>query len=539
MECSKDDINEARCYALAKRKLLSRSYLSNGNKASNEVGAKKFVASFFRASRLHFIGTWKQRFQEFISHYPEPPKHTSGPESETWILHVDMDAFFASVSVCDLPQLRNVPIAICWGESSGHSEISCANYAARRHNVRAGEWMKIALKKCPDLVTFPFEFEKYTEVGLTLYSILLNVVPFVQGLSCDEAFLDVSSIVPDNTESSVKAIAEDIRSLVYSKTKCTVSIGAGRNMFLARLATKNAKPNGFFCIDECYSGLGPSRKKLLHRIGQLKVGELPSIGYSTTKVLNGMNIYTCADLQKTSEKLLTDTFGDKLGVKMYKLCRGIDGRPWKSSRETERKSISSQISYGVRMKTENDCVEFLDQLSSNTIDRLINDKSILSAKSVSLKVWKAKANANPYMQKGFLGHGQCNIIQRQKKYPIMARDRKSLAHIVFSIFKEMKIHPEEVRGMGITLSDLVKRKPNSIVQAFQMARKTSMVSMNISSGKNVDILKAILFRHSSPSRLTLPKIKLSKKARLKQRKSAVNWNEVQYYLSCSSTISRR
>ena len=198
-------------------------------------------------------------------------------------MHVDMDCFFASVSLRNRPELQGVPIAVAHSNhSAGHSEISCVNYSARRTGIHAGEWSASAKSKCaatethnaairvlnlrpvvatapmhavvapsappsfacrcPDLVVIPYEFDAYQEVSERVYSIFLRHTALVQPLSCDEAYLDVS------TCGDAEAEAAQMRREILAETGCTASIGIGPTLLAARMATKKGKPNGMFRV---------------------------------------------------------------------------------------------------------------------------------------------------------------------------------------------------------------------------------------------------------------------------------------------------
>ena len=217
--------------------------VANGRvQSSRDVGAKKFVNRFFKASRLHFIGTWNERYSSLLETLPPPPAFPKYNDTDRCVLHVDMDAFFASVATRERPQYKDLPVAVCWSTNSGNtgknSEISCANYKARSYGVKAGQWTTTAKEHCPELVFFPFEFEKYAQTALDMYQRLFALTPFVIGLSCDEAFVDITHLVNAETdigtrEQRIRSIANTLRKDIFDVTKgCTVSIGASHSRLL-------------------------------------------------------------------------------------------------------------------------------------------------------------------------------------------------------------------------------------------------------------------------------------------------------------------
>eukprot|EP00613_Pedinella_sp_CCMP2098_P035372 CAMPEP_0171746180 /NCGR_PEP_ID=MMETSP0991-20121206/38635_1 /TAXON_ID=483369 /ORGANISM="non described non described, Strain CCMP2098" /LENGTH=217 /DNA_ID=CAMNT_0012345859 /DNA_START=99 /DNA_END=748 /DNA_ORIENTATION=- len=159
----------------------------------------EFVDKFFKNSRLHFIGSWKTRYQEILDSLPPPPHGIPPPPPagfERVVFHVDMDAFFASCCTVGRPELKGKPLAICHssGVASGsNSEVSTCNYEARKFGVKKGMWLGEARRLCPHLVARPYEFGKYETVAEAVYRELFAVTPWVAGLSCDEALLDVTA----------------------------------------------------------------------------------------------------------------------------------------------------------------------------------------------------------------------------------------------------------------------------------------------------------------------------------------------------------
>ena len=201
-----------------------------------------FMQSFFKASRLHFIGTWKARYQEILDSVPPPPPLPPPlAHGGRIVAHVDMDCFFCSVGVKGRPELQGQPVAVCWGdatsENAQHAEISSANYAARKFGVRAGMFIGKAKELCPQLITIPYEFDKYTSTAETMYRCLFAITPHVQGVSVDEAFADITSLVAgenvQNLKEVVIAVANRIRKEILEATGCPASVGcAGLDIYV-------------------------------------------------------------------------------------------------------------------------------------------------------------------------------------------------------------------------------------------------------------------------------------------------------------------
>ena len=204
-----------------------------------------FMETFFRASRLHYIGTWKHRYEAFLEDLPPAPKLPAprgGPGGERVILHVDMDCFFASVAALGRPELAGLPVAVSWS-SAGGGELSSCNYLARATGCRAGMRIARAKEMCPNLIVMPYEFERYSAVAIDVYRTLHELSPHVMGVSVDEAYVDVTGLDGDPVQ-----IAADIRERIVTKTGCAASVGVGPNRLIARLATKKAKPDGSYHV---------------------------------------------------------------------------------------------------------------------------------------------------------------------------------------------------------------------------------------------------------------------------------------------------
>ena len=157
---------------------------------------ENFVTDFLAASRLHFIGSWKERYFALLDTLPPPPPLPPPPLGrERTLLHVDMDCFFASVAMRNRPELEGLPVAVSWSESSkGNAEIASANYAARRCGVRNGMWLRNARELCPDIISMPYEFEAYTAAAEAMYKQVFTTTPHVMGVSVDECYADVTGL---------------------------------------------------------------------------------------------------------------------------------------------------------------------------------------------------------------------------------------------------------------------------------------------------------------------------------------------------------
>ena len=367
-----------------------------------------FLATFMKSSRLHFIGAWKERYQELLDSLPEPEPPLPPPPPpvgrERVIFHLDMDCFFASVAAAGHPELAGVPLAVCHsagGTAASASEISTCNYEARAFGVRKGMWLRDAHALCPALVTRPYEFERYAAAAESMYRALFSLTPWVLGLSCDEAVLDVTDAIyspnpetapawllaasvggelspslsssspppPSSSSSSlslsssgaVSRLAQGLRRAVFSATGCACSVGSGPTRILARVALGLAKPN------RCSTGhVHLARGAATQRaLDALPIRDLPQVGSKTAakitaalaprRTVHGGSAHggpassaagkeaplLVGELRRATREGLVKLLGAKGGA-VWDCAHGNDGGSWES-RAPPRKSVSSQV----------------------------------------------------------------------------------------------------------------------------------------------------------------------------------------------------
>ena len=410
---------------------------------SHELGAEVFVDNFLKASRLSFIGLWKRRFEALLDGLPDAPALPPSrlPGGERVLLHVDMDAYFATVALLDRPELRNTPVAVCWG--GGASEVSSCNYIARSKGVTKGMWLASALKLCPELRTLPFDFDRLQDVGERVMRALFALTPHVEGVSCDEAFVDATDLV--DSFDDVAPLLQRVRAVVQEASGgCTATVGAGPSRLVARVVGKSVKPNGARYV----------RQGVADFLAPLRVRELPSIGHAAAAKLEAAGVSTVADLQRAEEKTMKELLGAKQGANAKAMAAGVDVKPW--APRPPRRSVSTQVSWGVRMQSHAEVVTFVDKLARETAARL---RPGASGQNVTLKVWRAVQNQPEHMRKGKIGHGICDVLTRSvaARPRIGADDADRLAKAGADLFSEMKISADEVRGVGLALGGLDDR----------------------------------------------------------------------------------
>ncbi|MET3567574.1 MULTISPECIES: DNA polymerase IV [Microbacteriaceae] len=290
-------------------------------------------------------------------------------DSESAILHVDMDAFFASVELLERPDARGKPAIV--GHAGGRGVVTSATYEARRYGVRSAMPMSQALRLCPNAIILPPHYDRYTEYSAKVMDIFREVTPLVEPLSIDEAFLDVSGA--RRLLGSPRRIAELIRSRVQEETGLTCSVGVAATKFMAKLASGRAKPDGLLVIP---------RSETLAFLRPLPVGALWGVGASTQASLERMGLLTVGDLADAPLHVLQKAVGDASGRKLHELANGRDDRGIVT--ESREKSIGHENTFGTDVG-DLDVLrrEFL-RLSGRVGERL--RKHAMIARTVSIKV---------------------------------------------------------------------------------------------------------------------------------------------------------
>lgn len=245
------------------------------------------------------------------------------------IVHVDMDAFYASVEQRDRPELRGKPVVVAW--RGARSVVCAASYEARKFGVRSAMPAVTAERLCPDAIFVPPDFPRYREVSRQVRAIFLRHTDLVEPLSLDEAYLDVTR--EKTGLASATECARAIRAEIRAETGLTASAGVAPNKFLAKIASDWKKPDGLFVIrpHEVEAFLAP-----------LPVGRLPGVGKATGGALEALGITTVGELARCDPRELERRFG-RFGVRLYELAHGIDDHPVVTDRPA--KSISSEDTF--------------------------------------------------------------------------------------------------------------------------------------------------------------------------------------------------
>lgn len=319
------------------------------------------------------------------------------------------------------------------------SEIASCNYVARKAGLKNGMLVGDALKLCPNLITLPYEFEKYQEVSKILYDTVTSYTHDIEAVSCDEMLVDCTGLLQE-TGVEVDEFVSILRQEIFEKTRCTASAGLGPNILVARLATHKAKPNGQFLV---------RNKQINDFIKDQTLKNLPGVGRSMMYKLEHLHAKTCGDLQRHSLSTLKQEFGPKTGQLLFDYCRGKDDRCLQV--EYDQKSVSAEINYGIRFKDDNDMDEFLKNLSSEVESRL--KKANKQGKTITLKLMVRRPDA-PLETAKYMGHGLCNNICKSMTLAMATNQATVISKKCMSMYKALKLTASDLRGIGISIHRL-------------------------------------------------------------------------------------
>jgi DNA polymerase-4 len=338
------------------------------------------------------------------------------------IIHIDMDAFYASVEQHDNPELRGKPVAV--GGSRKRGVVAAASYEARTFGVHSAMPSVTAKRKCPDLIFVKPRFDAYKAISLQIRDIFAEYTPIIEPLSLDEAYLDVTQ----NLKGMISAthIAEEIRARIRTETELTASAGVSYNKFLAKLASDHLKPDGLFVITP--------------KMGQVFVETLPvrkfhGVGPATAKKMERLGIKTGLDLRAQTLAFLQQQFG-KAGSYNYWVARGIDERPVRADRI--RKSVGAENTFPDDLfsyeAARGALQEIIDKVWSHC------EGSGIRGRTVTLKVKFAN-----FQQ-----------ITRSRTGQMQIRTRSELEQLSNALLEPLSPVARGVRLLGVSLSSLAE-----------------------------------------------------------------------------------
>lgn len=419
-----------------------------------------FIQQYYRESRLHHLSAWRAELKAKLQAITQEKAKSQAqvrrpPGARRYIMHVDFDCFFASVSIQKHhPEYADKPVAIAHGTGSS-SEIASCNYPARKFGIKNGMWMKGALQQCPELKVLPYDFDAYEEASRQFYSCILDIDGVVQSVSIDEALVDITnqclavggsdgrgisegSIYREQAKAD--EIAQSLRDAVKEKTGCAVSVGIGGNVLQAKVALRKAKPGGQFQLKP---------DEVLDFIGSLTVQDLPGVGYSLSGKLEELGVKYVKDLRELSREKLVSTLGPKTGARLWENARGIDKT--EVGAQPMRKSVSAEINWGIRFINQEQAEDFVRNLAAELHRRLV--ENLVKGKQLTLRVMRRSADA-PLDPVKHLGHGKCDVFNKSVMIGVATNSAEVISKEAIAMLRSFCFSPGDIRGLGIQMTKL-------------------------------------------------------------------------------------
>jgi len=337
------------------------------------------------------------------------------------ILHIDMDAFYASVEQHDSPRLKGKPVVV-GGSPSGRGVVAAASYEARKYGIHSAMPAYRAVKLCPNAVFVKPRFHRYKEVSDAIRAIFKEYTDLVEPLSLDEAYLDITKNKKDIR--SARKIAELIKQQIREQTGLTASAGVAVNKFLAKIASDLDKPDGLAVI---------TPEKMIPFLEKLPVGKFHGIGRATEARMHSMQIFTGSDLKKLSETELVQKFG-KPGYFYYNIVRGIDEREVKPNRI--RKSVGAENTYSSDLETMPEIRDKLKDIAHKVSQRMVEADAL--GRTITLKV----------------RYSNFESVTRSQTLDFMINEEEMLYDTAHELLEHTEAGIRPVRLLGISVSNL-------------------------------------------------------------------------------------
>jgi DNA polymerase-4 len=349
------------------------------------------------------------------------------------IIHVDMDAFYASVEQRDDPVLRGRPVAVGHGAKRG--VVAAASYEARTFGVRSAMPSTTALRKCPDLVFVPPRFEIYRAISQQIRAIFADYTALIEPLSLDEAYLDVTANLRGLPTAS--ATAAEIRARIFDETGLTASAGISYNKLLAKLASDRRKPNGQFVVTPAMGAAF---------VEALPVGKLHGVGPVTADKMNRLGIFTGADLRRQSLALLQRHFG-KSGSWYHAIARGEDDRPVVPDRP--RKSSGSETTFSNDLTDPADIEAGVREMADEVWAWC--EKSRAFGRTVTVKI----------------KYADFRQATRSRTLPVIVTSQDTLRNVSIALVRTVFPPAQGIRLVGVTLSGF-ERVDRTVIEQLEL-----------------------------------------------------------------------
>ncbi|WCT12090.1 DNA polymerase IV [Mucilaginibacter jinjuensis] len=351
----------------------------------------------------------------------EQPEHTTHRK----IIHIDMDAFYASVEQRDNPELRGKALVV-GGSPDGRGVVATASYEARKYGIHSAMSARVAKKLCPHAIFVRPRFAEYKEVSRHIREIFSRYTDLIEPLSLDEAYLDVTEDKL-NIGSAIE-IAQQIKQAIKDELNLTASAGVSINKFVAKIASDINKPDGLKFI-------GPSSIESF--MEKLPVEKFHGVGKVTAQKMKGMNLHTGFDLKQLSEAEMTRHFG-KAGRFYYQIVRGIDNRPVQPHRET--KSMGAEDTFAYDLADIDEMHAELDKLAIKVVERL--QRYELKGRTITLKI----------------KYSDFKQITRNQSFTTPIADLETIVQTVKQLLAQTD-QDKKIRLLGISLSNFNEVSP--------------------------------------------------------------------------------
>lgn len=339
------------------------------------------------------------------------------------IIHVDMDAFYASVEELDNPELKGKPVAV--GGSEKRGVVSAANYEARKYGVRSAMSGYMAKKNCPHIIFVKPNYARYSEISKKIRAIFYDYTDLVEPLSLDEAYLDVT--VNKKGNPSATLIAKEIRQRIFDELGLAASAGISINKFIAKVASDINKPNGQKTVNP---------EEVLEFLEKLEIRKFYGVGKVTAQKMYKLGIFTGKDLKNKSKEFLDEHFG-KSGRYYYHVVRGIHNSEVKPHRIP--KSVGAERTFSENLSSEIFMLERLEHIAEELERRL--SKSKIAGKTVTLKIKYSDFTLNT----------------RSKTLPYFVSDKTLILETAKDLLYQEELQ-NSVRLLGISLANLNTEK---------------------------------------------------------------------------------
>lgn len=336
------------------------------------------------------------------------------------IIHIDMDAFYASVELRENPHLRGLPVVVAW--DSPRSVVCAASYEARKFGLHSAMSVAKAHQLCPQAVYIPPHFELYRSVSRQIHQIFRQYTDLIEPISLDEAYLDVTDFTQNNI--SATEVANRIRAEILQQTQLTASAGVASNKFIAKIASDWNKPNGI-CVVPPWC--------MMSFLLPLPLEKIPGVGKVTLAKFHHLKMFTVADLAQRSVDELVHHFG-KYGFRLYELAQGIDDRPVKAHRLA--KQISTETTFDQDLTLGEPMQQVFLNLCQHFWQQVLRKKRFGRTITIKLKTQRFK------------------IMTRSKTFDVAFHSLEDLQQVGLSILSELRqeMPTQRFRLLGIGLS---------------------------------------------------------------------------------------